>query len=1063
MKNKGEKRNPFMGLIRRVTRGRNSLLFLLVNLVFAILVLSSGLYLAATSGVLRERSTEFALNGLVAALGAAYPAAEASVDAGMSNVEVLDLVGHPDPDSAPLGTLLPFILENEGTTVAAESGLPPDLASEIERSCRDGKYLTHTMRSTGAVARISHVKTDESTWLTAAVPLSDTGKCFGLASNTTLFATQARRIGRDLLGALAFAYMYFLTLLVIALRIIIKPLKTLTKAAREYARGDLSHRVTVPTTIAEVEVLADAFNTMGFELKRQHNSLETYSQKLEEANKKAITAVDKLSLRNHEQRAMIETTLEANNLALPEEVIRLIATRLRDDLKLRPLAFYLRDEAGEFSPVSVGGIPIPAINSADKETLESVKWCHETKDLRLIRAPDRDPSREVAEGGDLGELGRADRLLVPLSAGSDRAGVLELVARSGHRLDPETLEFCRHFASHMDVIIRNKALYQETVRRSRELEHINQISQAISGELDMDRLLKEVVEHTQHTMRAECAFIGLLDGKRLQIDHMTPGMAERGERIVDLQENPLLRDLVEGGRPAVINDLDADHRTVPDGFIWRNRFRSFAGSPIVRKDEVLGVVCAFARPPAVFNTGDSYFLGLLASQVAIALDNARLFEEVLARDRRRDRQLAVAQKLQKDRIPVFFKQNVAAVNCSLQAAEELAGDFCDVFSLGRHSIAVVVGDVANKGVAASLMTFSLLSMFRNVAKTHKSPCEILETINRSLISQLKEDYWFATAFYGRMNTENGTLTYSSAGHERPVWYHADSGQVEILDTCGYPLGLFRTFPYETREVRLERGDRIIVYTDGVTDALDPTGSRFGHDSLLKLIARCGYLPGDELTRTIVNEVAAFADGRKQKDDIIVVALELQDDPWIHDTISFSQSSGLISRILEALQPYELDRQTMYSIRLAIDEALANAWRHGVDRRDDAKFEVSWCLSDEGFTFRVKDSGEGFDHESLPDPTVEENLFKTSGRGVFLIRKLMDEVEFNDIGNEITCLKRFAVPGSDEDAAYDALLLDSSIDPYSQQSSLRKALRAGDVREIAGAVVDADSARTHDPE
>ena len=145
---------------------------------------------------------------------------------------------------------------------------------------------------------------------------------------------------------------------------------------------------------------------------------------------------------------------------------------------------------------------------------------------------------------------------------------------------------------------------------------------------------------------------------------------------------------------------------------------------------------------------------------------------------------------------------------------------------------------------------------------------------------------------------------------------------------------------------------------------------------------------------------------KQRDDIIVATLELQDDPWIHKRITFKESGDLIADIMEGLGPFNLETQTTYAIRLSVDEAISNAWRHGSHEADDIQFDVSYLISDEGFQLRVKDSGPGFDHESLPDPTVEENLFKSHGRGVFLIRQMMNDVEFNETGNEITIFKKF---------------------------------------------------------
>ncbi|MFH1676225.1 MAG: SpoIIE family protein phosphatase, partial [bacterium] len=377
--------------------------------------------------------------------------------------------------------------------------------------------------------------------------------------------------------------------------------------------------------------------------------------------------------------------------------------------------------------------------------------------------------------------------------------------------------------------------------------------------------------------------------------------------------------------------------------------------------------------------------------------------------------------------------------------------FCDVFALGRNSVAVVIGDVANKGIAASLMTFSLLSMFRNVAKTHKSPCDILESINRSLIAQIKEDYWFATAFYGRLNTKLGTFTFSSAGQETPLWYHAESGEVEMLDAAGYPLGLFGSFNYETKEIMLKQGDRIVLYTDGITDAANALGERFGHERLTGLIKNFAGLTSKELTDKIVTEVEEFAGGVKQRDDIIVSILELEEDPWVHKKIVYGNSGNLINEILDSLGAYNLDSQIGFSIRLSLDEALANAWRHGVNLANEIEFEVSYLISDEGFQFRVKDPGKGFDHESLPDPTVEENLFKSHGRGVFLMRQLMDDVDFNDIGNEITVTKYFPPDETEESSLGDTLILKHMKELKDQQASLSKAKVAGETGIPADAI------------
>ena len=1016
--------------------GKNSLLFVMVAASFMLLFYSSVIYYSASNRVMEGYITKFAVNGLVATLGTAFPSVQTRLDNGMSLPEILESLDMPTVEQTTGAGFSPFITTSDNHMVDS-SKLPEFLAQDLEGVLLEGSFAQYQFPLSDENADVYCFKSNRKIVLIAVSPVMRSGLRVGLMRDITFLVSFAMRIEQAMVGSLVMAYAVFMILLILVLRIITRPLKSLTAAAQRFAKGDFDFKVKIPTTVSEMDVLANAFNHMGSELKRQRESLESYSNKLVEANRKVSAAAAKLSIRNREQRTMIESSLQANKLATPDDVTRLLMERLRNDLDLENLACFIETETGEIEPMAFPWLPAVDLALICDSSLNTIRNCLDTLDTQYIPAVPGSKNNSIPENA-------GDKLYIPLSHKLGQMGVLELTSAKGKQFDAETRDFCRHFASHLEVIIRNKALYQETIRRSHELERINQISQSISGELDMEPLIRDVIEHTQNTINADCAFVGLLENSRLNTIYITPGVSGYDSWSVTTSENKVLSDLVESGRPILISDFEdyeaySDLRNDP--FIKENNIKSLIACPIINKDKVTGVICGFSHMINTFTSSDSYFLSLLASQVAIALDNARLFNEISSRDKRRDLQLSVAQKLQANRIPEFFKQNVAAVSCRLQPVDELAGDFCDVFSLGRHSIALVVGDVANKGIAASLMTFSLLSMFRDVAKTLKPPCEILDTINRSLIGQVKEDGWFATAFYGRLNTRTGIFTFSSAGHEQPIWHHADSGEVEMLEVEGYPLGLFKCFSYETREIKLNEGDRIVFYTDGITDATNEKKQRFGHDRLREFIRINGHLTGEEFNSALLKKVEDFTGGLKQKDDIIVSLLELQEDPWITKDITFNDTGSLIHEILDALTPYDLKSEDIYSIRLAIDETLANAWRHGLNEDSNAKFNVGYHISDLGFRLRVSDSGPGFDHESLPDPTVPENLYKASGRGVFLIRQMMDEVEFNDAGNEISVLKRFDPDTSYPDESYDDLVLQTRREMGKQQDSLEKAKQA----------------------
>ncbi|HEX9745759.1 MAG TPA: SpoIIE family protein phosphatase [bacterium] len=1022
----------------------NSFLFLVIVCAFALMALSGTLFLISTHGKMERQNIALSTTMLVSSIEIAIPMIGTSP---LDTVDASDFPGLSEASndhSTHAIHFVPFLVDTD-FNINSDEQLPPELLLLIKDKLSRGDYTEESIHYSDAIVKTSLIKSGGSTWNIVVAQINDK-QYLGLAQNLTPIVMNARSLEILFIGVLIAVYIIFIALLYLVLRLVTKPLNLLTDAARKYTAGDFNVKVTIPRTVSELWMLGKVFNEMGFRLNEQKESLEAYSKDLILANDLRGKALEELSRRNSELGAMNEATMLANKLKNTDQVIELAINRLRDDLNLACVYFH--------SPAKDGGyivIQQTGSNPGRKHILPS-KLDRLLKATAHTGAPQfyylnsinarvgmTDPEFEL-----LSSFG--DRYFYPVSMDSNTTCVIEMVCTRGSTFPDDSIKFAQMFIAHMEVILRNKALYGEANRRSHELERINQVTRMISSELKLDNLFQEVVSHTQNTIRAEGVIIGVVENNALIIKSVEPVENDLVRISSEFRNDDILNDIIMTGQGVVISDLRDDERITSSNFLMRKGYRAFLGLPIVNKDKVVGVLCGCSHMPGAFSESDSYFMSLLSGQVGIAIDNAKMFDDILTRDRRRDQQLSVARKLQMERVPDYFKQGIAAVNCQLTAADELAGDFFDVFSIGRHSVAIVIGDVANKGIAASLMTFSLLSMFRNNARTLTSPCDILNSINRSLINQIKDDCWFATGFYAKLNTKTRTFTYSSAGHEMPIWYHAGENKVDVLESAGYPLGLFSSFKYKTREVELGDGDKIVFYTDGVPDAMSPDGERFGHERLLDLVKKYGDLTGQELSRKIIEELDAFTQTNSHRDDIIVAVLDLQDDPWVHRLISFDESGELVNDILQALTPYKLNQKDIYSIRLAVDEAIANAWRHGLGQRDDARFKVSYLISDEGFSLRVLDAGTGFDHESLPDPTVEENLFKTHGRGVFLIRQVMDEVEFNDSGNEIAFYKQFPSTGNSVDNERDALLLESRIESIKAVDSLRKAKLAGEREE-----------------
>jgi sigma-B regulation protein RsbU (phosphoserine phosphatase) len=374
------------------------------------------------------------------------------------------------------------------------------------------------------------------------------------------------------------------------------------------------------------------------------------------------------------------------------------------------------------------------------------------------------------------------------------------------------------------------------------------------------------------------------------------------------------------------------------------------------------------------------------------------------RDKRHARELELARYLQQDFFPATYQKKRIRIITRLIAAEELAGDYFDIFDLGPNAIGIVIGDVVGRGVPGSLMAMSVHGMIANQVGALVPPMKVLERVNGALFHQVKGDYWYSTCFYAKIHTTQLRFTYARAGHELPLWYRSESGEVRTLEGEGLPLGIFPDSTYTTRQIHLSEGDKLLLYTDGLTDTVNQAGERFGHDRLIELFQKNANLSPKNLISLIESSARKFRGRRAQLDDIAIALITVVPDSWTTITIPPFSFHEVAENLLRDLNLKGVDEDTQFKVRLSLDECVTNAYRHG-HRCDERKLiTVSHIVESDRVLMKVRDSGEGFDFGMIPDPTLEENLMLPGGRGVFLTMKLMDEVQFNDVGNEITLIK-----------------------------------------------------------
>jgi len=287
-----------------------------------------------------------------------------------------------------------------------------------------------------------------------------------------------------------------------------------------------------------------------------------------------------------------------------------------------------------------------------------------------------------------------------------------------------------------------------------------------------------------------------------------------------------------------------------------------------------------------------------------------------------------------------------------------------------------------------------------------SPRAIMERLNKQVFANTLESQ-FLTAFLGVLDLETLRLKFVNASHPCPVLY--GEKRFELLDTEGLCCGMFESPKYEEREVQLQPGERVLLYTRGLTQACDAGGHPYEQARLFRLLQANREVEIGAMVDRISEDLRHhLADGRLP-DDAIVLGLEILPREARVERIVIPSEPMQINRveslIVSRLEALNYGERTIFGIRLALEEALVNAIKHG-NRMDKAKkVTICYAIDKNECLISVEDQGEGFDPDAVPDPTADENLEMPHGRGLVLMRAYMDEVTFNRKGNRVTLRKK----------------------------------------------------------
>ncbi len=408
---------------------------------------------------------------------------------------------------------------------------------------------------------------------------------------------------------------------------------------------------------------------------------------------------------------------------------------------------------------------------------------------------------------------------------------------------------------------RQCALYRRVERNNRTLRTLSTISSEISSILDLDELLSKISTTVRNLIPFDAFSILLIDHAQKALRHR---FSMRFDQLVNIDNVPLGKGIVgaaaESREVVRVRDTTQDPRYIAS----HPGIHSEVAVPLIVRDQVIGVMDLESVKLAFFNDDQVRTLTLLAPQIASAVENARLYEEVGDRERRMEADLKAANDLQALLLPGQTPDvKGLEINVGLRPAREITGDIYDFFEHDEDHVVIAFGDVSGKGLAAALFGALIIGLLRSLAPRRRSPAELLKALNEKLIERKVESRYVALLLL-LWHPHSGELSMANAGALAPMICRR--GEILKVPVAGVPLGLLENRDYEETTFQTEPGDTVVLYSDGIPDQINHVSEEYGRSSLAKVVRASCNRSTASMTREIFEDVDRFSAGHARFDD-----------------------------------------------------------------------------------------------------------------------------------------------------------------------------------------------------
>lgn len=416
--------------------------------------------------------------------------------------------------------------------------------------------------------------------------------------------------------------------------------------------------------------------------------------------------------------------------------------------------------------------------------------------------------------------------------------------------------------------------------------------------------------------------------------------------------------------------------------------------------------------------GNVYFFPLyITICVIFVLEYVQIFSSVSwsAKAMKNQAELDVASNIQQNMLPCIFpafpERDEFDIYASMTPAKEVGGDFYDFFLVDKDHLVMVMADVSGKGVPAALFMVIAKTLLKNCAQSGFSPKEILEKVNNQLCEN-NEAEMFVTVWIGKLQISSGRLICANAGHEYPVIWHENQEYELVRDKHGFVLAGMENARYREYELTLRPGDKLFLYTDGVTEATNYANELYGTGRMLSALNAANRKTPQETIVAVKGDIDRFVGSAPQFDDITMLSLEIR--KMDQKSIERLQVKPAVENLVQVTEFVEgilttekISAKIIAQVNVAVDEIFSNIARYSEATMATVECEVR----DDKVILQFSDDGIPYDPTQKPDPqtTLPLEDREIGGLGILMVKKSMDQLDYNyEAGrNILTIHKNFS--------------------------------------------------------